>query len=550
LHSQTNEIFCNQKEAIIDMELKKREYENDSFDSFRNKLDLNGRINDFVPKKGYTTENIEIKFENEKLFKIEQIQNQNIRLIEANESPKIVPIILDITETLPNVNNNPNENNEKLAYFPKDDNIKPKVVNLQKYSDVCEYKMIEIKIEENNFTFLIDTGADLSCCSQDVISNSKFFDINFQNRTLIKGVTNDIISTIGTCELKLFDKLNHEFHILPNTYEFHGILGRDFLLKHQAIISFREKKVYLPEHKLQCPFIFEKNETVKTSQRSQTYSFLKCSRLLTYKFIILLIGLMVFAISEKSYKITRYIQSAGIPYEYTGYPKLYNLEIQLSTNEDFAISLPNRLDITNAAKEKTFKFCEPTYVEILCKKSKIILEKLLQFLQNQVDKIDSLVGHKPRLRTRCVWFEGIRTVSKVLFGTMDAEDTTFYSGKLSNFEKTEENLADQLCKNINRQSAFKEPISDYGYSGTTSHKLDQIPKLPNQVDKQRKTVGYKFLTHILCIIIIAFVRYRNYKYPRKKYNYRSFFIKVKQMISITKNLSVETSLPYPYFYLV
>jgi len=152
---------------------------------------------------------------------------------------------------------------------------------------------------------------------------------------------------------------------------------------------------------------------------------------------------MSFATSENNYNITRYLHSPGIHYEHIGYTKLYNLEIQLLTYIDLG-SIQNRLDIIMAANEKTIKLCEPENVKILCTNFKVILDQSLPIVQSQVEEIFSLVGHEPKPRTKRAWFDGIGKVSKVLFGTMDAEDATFYSEKIAKFEKIEGSLADLI----------------------------------------------------------------------------------------------------------
>ncbi|HBS53358.1 MAG TPA: hypothetical protein DD806_05115 [Flavobacterium sp.] len=273
MNSQTKNLG-NPKEDIFDIEANGWEY--DSFNSDKYKLSKNGKNINFVPKNEYS--NIELKIENEKLFKNEQ-KVQNIRIIKTNESPKIIPIILDLT-TFPHVKKLP-EDLEKTVDSPKKNNFKPNSLNLQKYDNVCDFKMIKVKIDDKNYSFLIDTGADLSCCSKDVIDNSNFSNINFQNTTLIKGVTNNLMSTIGTCNLKLFDKLTHEFHILPNICGFQGIIGRDFFLKNETIISYKNKTIYLPGHKLEFPLLSESSETIKLPQRSQTYCKVNCNQLCT-----------------------------------------------------------------------------------------------------------------------------------------------------------------------------------------------------------------------------------------------------------------------------
>jgi len=90
-------------------------------------------------------------------------------------------------------------------------------------------------------TFLIDTGADISIFKSTTIKPKHF--VNRFRTSKIKGVTSEIINSLGTTETFIYinnSKIKHEFHIVNEDFPIPGdaILGRDFLTKYNCILDY------------------------------------------------------------------------------------------------------------------------------------------------------------------------------------------------------------------------------------------------------------------------------------------------------------------------
>lgn len=90
-------------------------------------------------------------------------------------------------------------------------------------------------------SYLIDSGADISIFKTDKINKDQV--INANSKREIAGITNTTVKSFGTTKTELFfnhNKIIHEFHIVNKDFPIptDAILGRDFLIKYQAILNY------------------------------------------------------------------------------------------------------------------------------------------------------------------------------------------------------------------------------------------------------------------------------------------------------------------------
>ena len=112
----------------------------------------------------------------------------------------------------------------------------------QKQLDVIKFNSGSVKNSE--VQLLLDTGADVSLLKESLLINI----LNLDRNSVIelKGITEQPMLTLGTyvitINLENKTSLTHPFHIIPeNTpIKHHGLLGRDFLLKHKAKINYED----------------------------------------------------------------------------------------------------------------------------------------------------------------------------------------------------------------------------------------------------------------------------------------------------------------------
>lgn len=102
---------------------------------------------------------------------------------------------------------------------------------------------LKTSITKEKVKFLVHTGADISVISANTLSNLP----PPINSITIKGISNEVVNTQGIVTGNLiFNEtllIPHEFHIVERipSDNFSGILGLDFLIKHDVLINLRKK---------------------------------------------------------------------------------------------------------------------------------------------------------------------------------------------------------------------------------------------------------------------------------------------------------------------
>lgn len=97
-----------------------------------------------------------------------------------------------------------------------------------------DFVTIRTNASSLNNTFLIDTQADISIFKFGSINNANNISIDDSYNVHIRGITKNIITSLGCANLQLYFNnsiITHEFHIVPDEFNIDtdGIIGKDFL---------------------------------------------------------------------------------------------------------------------------------------------------------------------------------------------------------------------------------------------------------------------------------------------------------------------------------
>lgn len=111
------------------------------------------------------------------------------------------------------------------------------------------YFKVWTNVNVNRMCFLVDTGADISLVKVSSIPNNA---VRRENVGItLTGITGKAIEPEGFCSTKLcFENpniLEHKFIVVPINFQINheadGIIGRDFLYKHKAVIDYDNKRI-------------------------------------------------------------------------------------------------------------------------------------------------------------------------------------------------------------------------------------------------------------------------------------------------------------------
>lgn len=127
-------------------------------------------------------------------------------------------------------------------------------------------------MNQNKLILLLDTQADISVLKLSSIELQN--PINTAAQVLIKGVTHESIQTVGTLRASLsFNSLitTMDFHIVPEEFNIpvDGILGRDFLHRHNCIINYNNNTLTV-NNQVSVPILEGPGETIIIPPRSET----------------------------------------------------------------------------------------------------------------------------------------------------------------------------------------------------------------------------------------------------------------------------------------
>jgi hypothetical protein len=99
--------------------------------------------------------------------------------------------------------------------------------------------------------FLIDTGAEISIIRSSSLTPG--VEYQMQDGVDIKGITNAVMKTEGTVDLKLFTDTHetvHTFHVLTGDCNMHydAILGKDFLEERESVINYCSRQIIMNDN--------------------------------------------------------------------------------------------------------------------------------------------------------------------------------------------------------------------------------------------------------------------------------------------------------------
>lgn len=110
---------------------------------------------------------------------------------------------------------------------------------------------ISLSIDSRNarkLKFLIDTGAEISVIRSSSLTPGVEYQLH--EGVEIKGISNTVMKTEGTLDLKLFTdthETSHTFHVLGKNLEmqYDAILGKDFLEERESVIDYCARKIIM-----------------------------------------------------------------------------------------------------------------------------------------------------------------------------------------------------------------------------------------------------------------------------------------------------------------
>jgi hypothetical protein len=155
-------------------------------------------------------------------------------------------------------------------------------------------------------------------------------------------------------------------------------------------------------------------------------------------------------LKELGYKLEKYDQSPGIYYENKGHVNLYNTEWQVVVYVDLKGINSQSQEIEQYIKHIN-KLCQEIAVQNWtdCYHfPEITKDKLMQIRRTEklvIDITDNKVG---KIRRKRGVFNFVGEISKVLFGTMDNEDATYYYQQIKHFEENSEDMTKLLKQQL------------------------------------------------------------------------------------------------------
>ena len=139
--------------------------------------------------------------------------------------------------------------------------------------------------------------------------------------------------------------------------------------------------------------------------------------------------------------LQNFMESPGLYYDHIGEVQLYDTEWILLTHIDLH-EADHNLESTEKYAQLSIQFCrkhEHTYwiKATDCTKITRYIDRQIRELEGLKLLVRQLTRNKDeeRVRFKRGVFNSIGGISKILFGTMDNEDASYYAEKISNLEK-------------------------------------------------------------------------------------------------------------------
>lgn len=105
-------------------------------------------------------------------------------------------------------------------------------------------------INNNSFSFLIDTGASVSLIKRSAIRGTNISIRPLPNNYILSSISGDLLPVIGTAEISIFFQgrsIMHSFIICENNLSLatDGLLGLNFLRTHNVIINYSKNQIQI-----------------------------------------------------------------------------------------------------------------------------------------------------------------------------------------------------------------------------------------------------------------------------------------------------------------
>lgn len=162
------------------------------------------------------------------------------------------------------------------------------------------------------------------------------------------------------------------------------------------------------------------------------------------------------------YNVSTFDHDPGIYYEYLGKLRIYNdawnliTYVNLKTQDEHISVLENILTNTEniCNSFKTIENVEST----ICSISMRNVKREFNSIKEQQDIFSQLLGHKPYIRVKRGFLDVVGKAAKILFGTLDDDDATYFNDKIQKVTNDEK----QLIELIKEQSIIvKSTIQNF-----------------------------------------------------------------------------------------
>ncbi|PNF14896.1 hypothetical protein B7P43_G05140 [Cryptotermes secundus] len=131
----------------------------------------------------------------------------------------------------------------------------------------------------NELKFLIDTGAEISLVRSSSLKPE--VEISCSEGINVKGISNTIMRTKGTTELRLFAgpyETTHTFHVMNDNFQwqYDGILGRDFWIDKGANINYCDRRITMDNVAVEFdPNVRDKDRQTKITLKARTENLVR-----------------------------------------------------------------------------------------------------------------------------------------------------------------------------------------------------------------------------------------------------------------------------------
>jgi hypothetical protein len=188
----------------------------------------------------------------------------------------------------------------------------------------------------------------------------------------------------------------------------------------------------------------------------------------------------------QGYSIEKYEASPGLYYELLGETTLYNSEwktivyVNLKETDSQTEQLGQYINHVN-------KLCKSTEVQNWtdCNHFESLSRDRFRQLQETERVLDEIIGKPEKGRSKRGALNFVGEVSKILFGTLDADDAEYYNAQIKHFEEESEDMASMLKQQLSIVKAslgtVNATMSDMEYNNRIIK--DGVTKLKGYMEK-------------------------------------------------------------------